>query len=155
MSGIQSTFPTSGVMATASSIVNAAAVAGTYSGFASYTPPTGAAITTHSTMTNGVEIAVVNISGKGVLNFFACKNTAALSVRYTLRINVDGKDIFNFQSNSIAQNNGYYVVGTNDPANANGVLCLDQIPFSTSLGLYITANSSSATATTHYIYRTS
>lgn len=79
--------------------------------------------------------AQINITGAGVLNFVSFYAADATSRTVTIKVVLDGTQIIEQASSTSATNSGAVVIG-----GYSGGLTFDQIPFFTSLAVFLKSN---------------
>lgn len=129
-------------MLSTTKIVNAYSVA-------SYTPSYGNYVTTglasvlSGALTAGVEKNVMSITGKGSYPFLIIKKPSGVNSTVTVRLNIDGVDVFNYTSGVggwIVGSNPYITLaGMERMSNTSPIVSIP-IYYNTSFNLFITSN---------------
>ena len=129
-------------MLSTTKIVNAYSVA-------SYTPPYGNYVTTglasvlSGALTAGVEKNVMSATGKGSYPFLIIKKPTGVTSTVTVRLNIDGVDVFNYTSGvggwSAGSNPYITLAGLERLSNTSPIVSIP-IYYNTSFNLFITSN---------------
>ena len=108
-------------------------------------------------ITSGVEKNVLSVTGKGAYHYLAIRKTSGLTCTATVRLNIDGVDVFNFTSAANSWNVGldpYINLAGIAPTSATMPVIIVPIYFNSSLDLYLTSNATEANSYTIYYIRT-
>lgn len=104
-------------------------------------------------LVSGVEKNIFSISGKGTVQYLAIHMTAGATRTLTIRLNIDGVDVFLFTSGAGAwvSGSGNYInlVGLSAQTSTSNIVVFP-IYFNTSLDLYVTSTVTDTDAITTY-----
>ena len=107
-------------------------------------------------LVSGVEKNIFSISGKGIVQYLAIHMITGATRTLTIRLNIDGVDVFLFTSGAGAWVNGsdnyINLVGVSAQTSTGNIIVFP-IYFNTSLNVYVTSTVTDTNAiTTHSIY---
>lgn len=144
-----------GTMPSTTKIENQWSVAG-FTPASIYYSSVGQKSTLCGSLVSGVEKNIFSISGKGTAHYLAVHMTTGATRTLSIRVNIDGTDVFSFTSaaNSWINGSDNYInlVGVGAQTSTGSVVVFP-VYFNTSLDIYVTSSVTDNNAiTTHSIY---